>query len=580
MHGNPALAPRRASETSFASAEEEIGEHIVETNVSEDGDATESEDKEAEHAQDQQSQMTIHIDVEEVETDSPSAAMLADVEAPAEPEAADEETETGKDDVDASSEESTPDRPLVRKSSLTFASLPAREPLGSKSIGTRMSMTSHPDQHKAATTGRSSHVNKSLTGSKHVQGTEGDPVDEMDVDFDDVPISTKDETPELHNRTTTQRLHERINLLGQSRELRTSKSIPSLTHYPQLPKLHNEDQESHPLAPVDAFKASDDTMQIDQKLDNEDSWIAPPAASDHLGRTKSVRSMVEEAEGVERQRSIKSQASAKTFPASSSLLHQKSISVPHFSSPGKASFELSRPVYSTSHPNMASAAESSATPAGSPSKSRYYGDGPLSASKAKLFSVLKSAKGIFASSAGASAQAKLEALAQSQPPIVGKPTNTSPVKDVATAQPYPKLPDTAPELSTTSSASISSKASQGRRTRASLARDEQRRMKAAEEAQQAASELAQSLGEEFVEAPETAASAKPVTDFQAAIPDPAEDVQDDLPPPPRPKEKQQVSQLQQPRELRRPVKPTREPVTKLRPAPVSIRVASQSQRVS
>ena len=49
------------------------------------------------------------------------------------------------------------------------------------------------------------------------------------------------------------------------------------------------------------------------------------------------------------------------------------------------------------------------TPVGSPTR-KQPGEGALSASKAKLYSVLRSAKGIFASSAGASASAKMEAL--------------------------------------------------------------------------------------------------------------------------------------------------------------------------
>lgn len=73
------------------------------------------------------------------------------------------------DEIGSPSDGSTPDRPLVRKSSLTFASLPAREPLTTKkSVGARESRTSHLGQ---AMHGSSNYFRKQ-TGASYLASTE------------------------------------------------------------------------------------------------------------------------------------------------------------------------------------------------------------------------------------------------------------------------------------------------------------------------------------------------------------------------------------------------------------------------
>ena len=71
------------------------------------------------------------------------------------------------DDARSASDASSPIRPVVRKSSLNFASLPAREPLtAGKSMGARVSRTSHLEHI------RTSYYNRP-TGGKSLGGTLG-----------------------------------------------------------------------------------------------------------------------------------------------------------------------------------------------------------------------------------------------------------------------------------------------------------------------------------------------------------------------------------------------------------------------
>ncbi|KAI0184009.1 hypothetical protein EV127DRAFT_252231 [Xylaria flabelliformis] len=124
--------------------------------------------------------------------------------------------ETALDEVPRSpSDGSSPIRPIVRKSSLNFASLPAREPITHKSIGNRISRTSHLDQNR---TSYYRHTGgKSLGHAK--QDTTDDEHDDMDID--EFPASPKPkaqteiDNAATHNKTYTQRLQDQINKLGK-----------------------------------------------------------------------------------------------------------------------------------------------------------------------------------------------------------------------------------------------------------------------------------------------------------------------------------------------------------------------------
>ncbi|KAH9864027.1 hypothetical protein J1614_009960 [Plenodomus biglobosus] len=288
------------------------------------------------------------------------------------------------DDVRSPSDNSSPVKPLVRKSSLTFASLPAREPLiAKKSMGNRVSRTSHVDQAR----GRNSQMGrftggKSLGGSQLAHPAEAHHDDGMDVDTERPELQREDsETTKIHNKTSTQRLFERINMLKQQNEApkRISQNIQSSqSSQPQIfstqPKEDiSQAQSSQPLYPA---LHSVETANNDEN-DDDDDWISPVFMAGAAPKT--------------------------TKPALS-----KSHTAEPRQSPAK-----SKPagLTSASNPDLPSAAEST-TPVGSPAGKKYM-DGALSASKSKLYSAFRSAKEKLIGSSAASAQAKLDVLNQS-----------------------------------------------------------------------------------------------------------------------------------------------------------------------
>ncbi len=207
----------------------------------------------------------------------------------AEDEAADEEDEP-MEDVQSQSEGSSPIRPIVRKSSLNFASLPAREPLTTKkSIGNRVSRTSHIEPSRTSYYGR-------MTGGKSLGNVKQDhEVDEMDIDDqdgpDDVQSDADSKITRLHNKTSTQRLQDQISMLGQSQtSVRPSKSLAN-TIVPQPPSVPAKDvpapQEIRPRSPQ--RKQSPERKPSPHRKerpppgafpeDEEDSWIGPPPAA-------------------------------------------------------------------------------------------------------------------------------------------------------------------------------------------------------------------------------------------------------------------------------------------------------------
>ncbi|EME83735.1 C-type lectin [Pseudocercospora fijiensis CIRAD86] len=287
----------------------------------------------------------------------------------------DKENDVDMDMEDASnhSDASSPEKPLNRKSSFTFSSLPAREPLTAKrSMG-------HMDAH------RNSVFNKSI-GAKHAESQneeQAGPARAIDA--------------RAHSKTTAQMLHDRINLLGKTKEPRASKSIPSIalaaqTAYPQLPG-----SEQHEAATNKTFEFPQKTPTLANAPveDDDDDWIAPTKPAHALNEKASEATITQ----------TKQHISSPARPT----IHQKSISTTIMPSPTRddmAPETRLQKTMSVSHPNLAEALEST-TPMGSPA--RKGNDGPLSASKSRLWSALKSAKNIFASSASTSAAAKLEA---------------------------------------------------------------------------------------------------------------------------------------------------------------------------
>ncbi|KAI5797739.1 hypothetical protein EDC01DRAFT_613996 [Geopyxis carbonaria] len=191
------------------------------------------------------------------------------------------------------SESPQPEKHIIRKSSMNFASLPAREPLTNKkkSLGPKAARESHLDQVRQNGAKRASWMNKKKSTGKSLGGrvignsaeAEDEPrepktgekrksdvhssnrwqkvaKDDSDAAFviqetkETVKIPTKggDDDSEsdvrAHNKSSTQRLHDKIQQLGKLNKARATRSFPapisqtesSVAEYPNLP-THEDD---------------------------------------------------------------------------------------------------------------------------------------------------------------------------------------------------------------------------------------------------------------------------------------------------------------------------------------------------
>jgi hypothetical protein len=289
------------------------------------------------------------------------------------------------DDVRSPSDNSSPVKPLVRKSSLTFASLPAREPLlAKKSMGNRVSRTSHVDASK----GRNSQMGrftggKSLGGSQIAHSAETHHTDEMDVDVERPELQREEsETTKIHNKTSTQRLFERINMLKQQNEApkRISQNITvSQPSHPQSFASTQPKEDASQTQPPQPAYPSLPAPEVAQEEDDDDDWISPVRTAPAPKPTRPA---------------FAKSHTAATHPSPAKHVPAKLVSV---SNPDL--------------PDLAAAAEST-TPVGSPTQKRYM-DAPLSASKSKLYSAFRAAKEKLIGSSATSAQVKLDALKES-----------------------------------------------------------------------------------------------------------------------------------------------------------------------
>jgi hypothetical protein len=425
------------------------------------------------------------------------------------------------DDVHSPSEGSSPIRPIVRKSSLNFASLPAREPITTKkSIGNRVSRTSQLDQTRTSYYGRQT-GGKSLGNSRHE-----DPQDEHDeMDVDEQRQGGKDKSDldgdlkilRLHNKTSTQRLQDQISMLGKSQSnVRPSKSIansgavasqagqPSQappTHEVSQPKSpqRSPQRQNRPFVAPGAFPE-----------DEDDSWIGPPTVAqaadpsvfsprpqitkyhstdvmesihgkDNIGGSQfDIPKRGEEP----RQRSPLREQPAIPERTTSTLGHIKSVSTSVLRSPRKAGDSPGhKKGISVSNPNPSVGTDEaeSTTPPKSPSRS--YRGSPLKAAKDKFSSILKTSRGLFASSAAVSAEAKTSALSPSSNRI--GMTSVQSFEDALRSQPsYPNLNAHAKDDQQSQHAPNSPGKASMRKTRASTEREERRKEEETREAKE------------------------------------------------------------------------------------------------
>jgi hypothetical protein len=496
----------------------------------------------------------------------------AEATAPDHPEEQHRIDEHDFDSIGTPSDASTPDRPVLRKkSSLTFAALPAREPLKT-SIGARVSRTSHLDQLRPGPA-RSSYMGRSTGGHQTRQSEAADEDDEEDESGDGshIEILGRDESDsdtqatKLHNKSSTQRLHDKISMLGKAPPPRPSKSIPSAA-----------------ALAAENLRKSEAASKVDREghHEDDDSWIKPLKSPESNRRPQLTKSYTADVmQGVagsdadesdneqefdirapeliayeERLRTPQARISPSPTKAYSTF-HQKSASTATLVSPEKAAMqEPPSPARTISHPNPRT------TPKGSPSRMMA----PLSASKSKLQSIMKTAKGLFSSSASVSAAAKMETLSPRALQMAAKnmPGLYPNMQAMLENKPLPSSPP-----------------KEGRRTRSSTEKDKgtKQQAKDSKAMQKMEDQLEKARQREQQKASQYNLDTKPPPQPTRISPrrQPEQHFEEeqsyeagDMAPPPAPHHSK----------LSRPTKPTREPITKSRPQPVAIRVGTLSQR--
>ena len=336
------------------------------------------------------------------------------------------------------SDTSSPIRPLVRKSSLNFASLPAREPLASKKSlgGARISRTSHLDFSRQSYYNRPTGGKSLGTGMRQESSDdERDDHDEMDVD--DEPPAQKEDTS-AHSKTYTQRLQDQISMLGKGQSMgpRPSKSLANSLPSQQGAQASQQSQPRLEAAP-EVRKASPKPKHSVPAPgafpeDDDDDWIAPPATAAappspkpaparapanarHSGDVEDVFS-----KGAPRSPEFVLPKSRQGSPRKLPFMpertpkHGKSVSVPVLPTLEQLNVDpegapLTKTV-SVSNPTLSSVAEDEFTSSPPKSPTRSFRENPLKQVKNKLSSLLKGSKGLIASSAAISAEGKSSLL--------------------------------------------------------------------------------------------------------------------------------------------------------------------------
>lgn len=568
------------------------------------------------------------------------------------------------------SDGSSPIRPLVRKSSLNFASLPAREPMASnKSLGARVSRISHIDQARTSFYPR-------ITGGKSLgirQETRGDDHEAMDIDEDEIAgASSKGSTVAAHSKTYTQRLQDQISMLGKSQTSgsRLSKSIPSLVgtqkavpnSQSQIPQTTRTDTEMEQTPPRNQQVAKTPGAFPD---DDDDDWIAPPTTIQ--GAVQSPRPAMEKSytadvmEGLHGKNTVggaefvlpqhPSQSDASDSPpnppaskpdlAPSVVGHVKSVSVDlsNHNPPPQVADSALRKIVSASNPVSVTTQDHDIDePPKSPS--RTFRESPLKHSalkqvKNKFSSILKNSKGLLASSAAISAEGKASLVnSPSTVRLEKQPTkSTDSLRSGNEPEPlYPDLTRHASWDSQPAPTASSPSRSNGRRTRASAERDRKEQKQKGREDKEAAHIASQmdklekerekerekarvfSKEQERIAAAEKQLAAQKERERAMRTPAPKEVpratrtsprkaktqqdpdsrtaaemaepefAEQDIEMTDAPASKAAPASIPRPtpgsslkREIKRPAKPTREPVTKPKQAPTLIRVNTSSQ---
>ncbi|CAK7269402.1 hypothetical protein SEPCBS57363_003585 [Sporothrix epigloea] len=332
---------------------------------------------------------------------------------------------------------SSPVRPVVRKSSMSFASLPARAPFTSnKSLGAGTALA----RTGQAETARTSYFNRPTGGKSlgNVRTSEPEEDDHQDqpMNGDGHNTALADQDFEVRNKTYAQRLHDRISMLGKS-QANGPRPSKSLAAFAQLQEAHHTTQQktqqstSHSpkktAAPGALFGDEEDDEDEDEDGGN---WIdpLPVVAATPMANVKTIttaaayaaKEITESTLSKQRHQFISRpesprKALAPVIPERTTsvvTVPVKSSSVPSLPTSDPAALVTAKLVAVSNPANSVHAALTAASdhkgrpPSPSKSPSRNYRDSPLKHVKNKLSSILKTSRGLLASSAALSAEGK------------------------------------------------------------------------------------------------------------------------------------------------------------------------------
>lgn len=414
-------------------------------------------------------------------------------------------------------EASSPVEPIVRKPSLSFTSIPAREPLPSKSsIGARISQSNNSEQPILRAAGLTGVSKIRTTGNSLVGMQSEKPNNDKENDSymnladklksrQSFEETENDSMTQLHRKTSTQRLHDRISQLGQSHPPRPTKSIPPSAHQvSQTDRSGPSYVFNQALGPAASNKTVGASSQ--QEFTDDENWISqnkamlPAVRSSAIARKdpsqlyanksgdQPINSMNNNILQLQdRVSSTDIQYPSLQTEATESAAPRKSASAPMVVSAVSVTAKPhaitgndgpSTDTTTSSYKKAFSLQKQPTLPKNS-QVSKGDAEGPLSASKAKLSSLLKSARGIFVSSAGVSAQAKMEAMSPSTMQL--RSHASGPSIDAVIDGRLTDKPVVQKDLGTANRKSDSKAQESTRRTRSSTEKEEKRRAREAEE---------------------------------------------------------------------------------------------------
>ncbi|TQW09947.1 inner centromere protein [Cordyceps javanica] len=174
------------------------------------------------------------------------------------------------DEPDSPSEASSPIRQVMRKSSLNFAPLPAREPLAAGKNPGRVSRISHLEKSGS---GKSFHVTQDAD-------LEAGSCSNMDVDTEEDLARTVAGEPSTHTMTYTQRLQDQINQLGKSNggTLGLARSYPNIASSKEGALPVSQSDSNMPVSPTRKQSISKVLQTTPGAFpeEDDDDWIEPP----------------------------------------------------------------------------------------------------------------------------------------------------------------------------------------------------------------------------------------------------------------------------------------------------------------